>query len=45
MLPEDYDADEEFEKSIEMARKAGVPEELILHNLEEIDELFTKVED
>ena len=38
----DTDADAEFQESIEGAREAGVPEEKILHDVNEIDDLFTK---
>lgn len=31
-----------FEESIEKARECGVPEEEILHNLQEIDRYFTE---
>lgn len=31
-----------FKESIQLARDNGVPEDEILHNLEEIDDFFTK---
>ena len=42
VFTKDNNVDDELEKSIEEARKAGVPENDILHDSDEIDEFFTK---
>jgi len=39
---EGMDANAALVKSVQLARKCGVPESQILHSVEEIDEFFTK---
>lgn len=39
---EEVNAELMLKDSIELARKCGVPEDKILHNIAEIDEFFTK---
>lgn len=38
----DFTSDESLEESIRMARDAGVPEERILHDLDELAEFMTE---
>ena len=37
---EDLDEYDKLQESVELARSVGVPEDKILHNLEEIDKFF-----